>query len=395
MKKLRILRLWGNPEAAGLVPIEALTAVRREWPSVGLWIAAVLGFGGFALQRERPGVALPALGLFAALMAGYLGSVLLPVDSVRRWMGADLRRIYSLPFALWFGGSLLPIVRGDPFDPGALLLSLVMLVIPTVMVLHNRASWRAGEGWIVAGALAFLLIPGPPPTDPVGWAFRAGAGLWPIPFLLGWPPSARGRSHLLFFGAVLFLWYAVEFQRLPEHPLVPGGPSYAHLAVITLFIWLLILAGRFPDLGFTFRWTWGDLRAVAMNLTGFAAFALPFGLLTGFIAPAPTLPRFLEALIRLLAIYLFIGLPEEILFRGTLHVHFQRVLGWPPLRTLILSSILFGLAHLNNPPKVGLYVILATVAGFFYGRTYLQTGKVTAAALVHALVDWIWSVFFV
>ena len=58
------------------------------------------------------------------------------------------------------------------------------------------------------------------------------------------------------------------------------------------------------------------------------------------------------------------------------------------------TSILFGLAHLNNPPKVGLYVILATVAGFFYGRTYLQTGKGSAAAIVHAMGDWIWTVFF-
>jgi len=370
------------------------TAIRREWPGLGLWIAAVLGFGGFALQRERMALALPAIGFFAALMAGYLGSAWLPGDPVRRWMGADIRRIYVIPFALWFGGGLLRILQGAPLDPGALLLDLGIFLIPTVMVIHNRASWRAIDGLVVAGVLAFLLIPGPPPPDPVGWAFRIGAALWPLPFVLGWPAGTRGRSHLLFFGAVLFMWYAVEFRRLPESPWIAGGPSYEQLAVIPLFLWLLILAGRFPDLGFTFRWTWGDLRVIALNLIGFAAFALPFGRLTGFIAPAAAPPGFPEALIRLLAIYLFIGLPEEILFRGTLHVHLQRTLGWPPLRTLILSSILFGLAHLNNPPKVGLYVILATVAGFFYGRTYLQTGKVTAAAIVHAMVDWIWTVFF-
>jgi membrane protease YdiL (CAAX protease family) len=43
---------------------------------------------------------------------------------------------------------------------------------------------------------------------------------------------------------------------------------------------------------------------------------------------------------------------------------------------------------------VGLYAVLATVAGFFYGRTYLQTGKVTTAAMVHALVDWVWGLLF-
>ncbi|MCS6964555.1 type II CAAX endopeptidase family protein [Thermoflexus sp.] len=389
-----------NPDFAGIheevraAPAGLMAALRKEWPGLGLWIAAVLGFGSLAFRQEEPGVALSVLTLFAVLMGGYLGSAGLPVDSVRRWMGADIRRIYGIPFALWFGGGLLRIIRGASFDFGALLLGLAILLIPTMMVVHNRARWKAIDVLMVAGSLAFLLIPGPSPSDPVGWAFRIGAGLWPIPFLLGWPRETRSRSHLLFFGAVLFLWYAVEFQRFPENPLIAGGPSYDHLAVIVLFLWLLILAGRFPDLGFTFRWTWRDVGAVGLNLAGFAAFALPFGLLTDFIAPAASPPGLPEALIRLLAIYLFIGLPEEILFRGTLHVHFQRVLGWPPLRTLILSSLLFGLAHLNNPPKVGLYVILATVAGFFYGRTYLQTGKVTAAAMVHAVVDWVWSVLF-
>jgi len=190
------------------------------------------------------------------------------------------------------------------------------------------------------------------------------------------------------------VWYAVEFDRLPALPLLRGGPSYFHLAAIPLFLWLMLLSGRFPDLGLTFRWTGRDLLAILVHLAGFAAFALPFGWLTGFLTPASTHPGLPEALLRLLAIYLFIALPEEILFRGALHVHLQRALGWPPLRTLLLSSLLFGLAHLNNPPKVELYAVLATVAGFFYGRTYLQTGKVTTAAMVHALVDWVWGLLF-
>ena len=58
-----------------------------------------------------------------------------------------------------------------------------------------------------------------------------------------------------------------------------------------------------------------------------------------------------------------------------------------------MSSII-KLSTVVNPPKVGLYAVLATVAGFFYGRTYLQTGKVTTAAMVHALVDWVWGLLF-
>ncbi len=93
-------------------------------------------------------------------------------------------------------------------------------------------------------------------------------------------------------------------------------------------------------------------------------------------------------------IFLFIALPEEILFRGVIHRYLERVLRWSPLATLILSSVIFGAAHLNNPPNVGYYFILATIAGIFYGRTFVRTGKVVPAALVHLAVDWMWSVFF-
>ena len=93
-------------------------------------------------------------------------------------------------------------------------------------------------------------------------------------------------------------------------------------------------------------------------------------------------------------IFLFIALPEEILFRGVIHRYLERVLRWSQLATLLLSSVIFGAAHLNNPPNVGTYFLLATLAGIFYGRTFLRTGKVVPAAMVHLAVDWMWSVVF-
>ncbi len=121
---------------------------------------------------------------------------------------------------------------------------------------------------------------------------------------------------------------------------------------------------------------------------------LPFGLLTGFIKPSTALPSLIEIAGRGLAIFFFIALPEEILFRGVIHRHLERVLRWTPRAMLLLSSILFGAAHLDNPPNVGWYFLLATVAGVFYGRTYLRAGKIVPAAIVHLMVDWMWSVLF-
>jgi hypothetical protein len=214
--------------SSGTPPVTRVSeTLAREWPALGIWILAVLGFGWQALSQEGAGQGLPALAVFALLMAAYMRSAFLPVEAARRWAGEDIRRVYGIPFALWFAGGLLEILRGLPTDPWALLGGLAFLVWPVVLVLHNRAAWGPIPALVVLGTLALILIPGPLPGDPVGWAFRIGAGLWPLPLILGWPAAARPRAHLLYFGAILFVWYAVEFDRLPALPLLRGGPSFS------------------------------------------------------------------------------------------------------------------------------------------------------------------------
>jgi hypothetical protein len=166
------------------------------------------------------------------------------------------------------------------------------------------------------------------------------------------------------------------------------------LALIVLFLYLITLSGRLPDLGYTFSLTRKDWFEAGIHVALFALIAIPVGLITGFIKPSSALPPLLEIAGRGIAIFFFIALPEEILFRGVIHRYLERVLRWTPGLTLLLSSLIFGAAHLDNPPNIGYYFLLATIAGIFYGRTYLRTGKVVPAAIVHLLVDWVWSVFF-
>jgi len=40
------------------------------------------------------------------------------------------------------------------------------------------------------------------------------------------------------------------------------------------------------------------------------------------------------------------------------------------------------------------YVILATIAGWFYGLAYIRTGSILAPAILHAMVDGWWAYFF-
>jgi uncharacterized protein len=95
-----------------------------------------------------------------------------------------------------------------------------------------------------------------------------------------------------------------------------------------------------------------------------------------------------------IAIFLTIAVPEELLFRGLIQNFLQKT--WQrAFVALVVTSIVFGLAHLNNGPSPDWrYAVLASIAGFFYGRAYLQSGGLMAPALVHASIDAVWRGLF-
>lgn len=102
----------------------------------------------------------------------------------------------------------------------------------------------------------------------------------------------------------------------------------------------------------------------------------------------------------LVAITVFAGMffvqtvAEEFFFRGML---LQLLNRWWRNATaaLIVSSVVFGLAHLpyRSFPNWR-FVLLATLAGLFYGLSYLRTGSIRASMVTHALVNTAWKVFF-
>ena len=61
---------------------------------------------------------------------------------------------------------------------------------------------------------------------------------------------------------------------------------------------------------------------------------------------------------------------------------------------LIAASLVFGLAHIVKYPTWQ-FVTLATCAGIFYGRAFLQARSIRAAMVTHALVVTVWQVFLV
>jgi membrane protease YdiL (CAAX protease family) len=69
---------------------------------------------------------------------------------------------------------------------------------------------------------------------------------------------------------------------------------------------------------------------------------------------------------------------EEVFFRGFIQQKLTRLIN--PLAGLLLTSLLFGIAHFSGGFN---FVLVATLAGFLYGLVYLNTGKIWYAILLH------------
>ncbi|MFT5755849.1 MAG: membrane protease YdiL (CAAX protease family) [Alteromonadaceae bacterium] len=80
---------------------------------------------------------------------------------------------------------------------------------------------------------------------------------------------------------------------------------------------------------------------------------------------------------------------EEVFFRGFIQQKLTRLIN--PLMGLILTSLLFGIAHFSGGFN---YVLVATLAGFLYGLVYLNTGKIWYAILIHFCLNMVHLALF-
>ena len=236
-----------------------------------------------------------------------------------------------------------------------------------------------------------------------------------LPLLLVFPLRASTLALTWLDALVIFLlWFPIEIGWVPDLsiPPVQGVIKVFHLNGIILFLAAYLIVRGLPEVGFTWRLKGSDIRTAIQNFIFFMPIALIIGFAAGFIALSRRIPSGVEMLGVFVGIAFFIALPEELLFRGIIHNLIEKRLQGRRHHVwiaLAISSVIFGLAHGNNQnaPFIDInlgflgvwhcpwvYLILATIAGAFYGLTYIKTKKVTAAAIVHLLVDWVWGVFF-
>ncbi len=165
---------------------------------------------------------------------------------------------------------------------------------------------------------------------------------------------------------------------------------------------LLVDAGLYSFLGvrcltatgFDFHLGWSDWKIGLRELALFAPAVLSLGIAIGFIHPHANAPAVGKAVLTWAGIFVFVALPEELFFRAWVQNLLERRVGrWP---ALIVASALFGLSHFNKRSTHfnWRYVILATIAGIFYGRAWRADRRVPASTITHTCVDWLWSWWF-
>jgi len=228
---------------------------------------------------------------------------------------------------------------------------------------------------------------------------RAGVMAGFIFVSLGLAVSAKGAAAGSWqdFVTLAGVWVFVKFG--PSHWLwpYPGGRlAYVMtvLVAVNVALAVFVLARRTSAIGYSIGWGKNWALYVLGNFVCLGCIAIPLGMRMHFLSYAPQWDHWSGLIFSSLAILVFTAWPEEFLFRGLLQNLLARAsksefAGW------WTASVLFGMSHITN---LGFpnwrYVILATIAGIFYGWTWRKTGSIFGSALVHAGVDVTWHFLF-
>ncbi len=203
-------------------------------------------------------------------------------------------------------------------------------------------------------------------------------------------PEQRGEwSDFLILGV---LGLAVDLRWF-EPAWGPGLAVFNKILLLDAGIYGFLAIRQLRQVGFDLRLRLRDFRVGLLWLAAYAPIAVALGLLLGFLHLHPHMPSAWQVLLGWIFTFFFVAVPEELFFRGWMQNLLERRVG--QVRALLITATLFGLSHFNKRAVHfnWRYVVLALLAGIFYGRAWLQDRRVGASAITHASVDTIWSVW--
>ena len=330
-------------EMSEAAPAEARSFKAVRWVALLAFVALL---GGFWALAEYFGV--------AARLDGHVASA-------------------ALSFAMllapyWaFGFGLDAWLRRKLTSSTAKLLAPVALIVPYLVFTLPRGEFR----WdICCGLLGIVLA---------------------VTLLLNQAGSHAPRWHD--WTALAILGLSVEFHFFDGAWPVAGLSGMPKLLLLDAGLYAYLVVRPIGGIGFDFRPRSFDPAVGLREFLYFTPIALSLGFLLNFLHLHRTSGNPIQFGAGWLFTLFFVAMPEELFFRGLLLNLLERRLG--TRHALWITAVLFGLAHFNKRTAFfnWRYVILAAIAGFFYGRAWLARRRLLASSITHATVDTVWSIW--
>ncbi len=146
---------------------------------------------------------------------------------------------------------------------------------------------------------------------------------------------------------------------------------------------LVPIAGLVPVAGYALAGIWCvlmvlQMQSVVTTAESRASMREKFGWLS-FLTPTTAPERRAFNAVSVTA-----GICEEVIYRGYLMAYFVALFEWPLWSAAILSSVVFGIAHMYQGPAG---ILRTGLMGGAFAGLYLLTGSIWAPILVHAVMD--------
>src|SRR5271155_2257502 len=247
-------------------------------------------------------------------------------------------------------------------------------------------------------ALPYVLISSWHQMFSWGWCALYAALPVAIAWLLGQAAIADPEQRGNWRDAIILLVLGLAIDLRWLDPAWPNGLSgLGKLLVVDAALYGFVAVRRLSGTGFDFHFRWSDWKTGLRELVFFAPLVIGLGMALGFLHPHGSALRFSiipTMILKWIYIFIFVAVPEELYFRAWVQNLLERRVG--RRAALGITAVLFGLSHFNKRSTHfnWRYVLLASIAGIFYGRAWRERRRVPASAITHASVDAIWSFWF-
>ncbi len=207
-------------------------------------------------------------------------------------------------------------------------------------------------------------------------------------------PPGEERPRWTDFAAILLIWLPLEFaagrQWLPERAWSVANLTARGVSIL-LALSLFLLYRGLKGMKYNLPRRWRDLLYPALGFTAALPILLLLGRALGFMGPFYGWSAFHAGAFLLLwaKTLAAVALPEELLFRALIQNWLMQRFGFNHA-TLLAAALIFGASHLDNGPGPlpnWRYMILATIAGFIFGKVFWKSSTIFSSAALHALVN--------